>query len=388
MRRLVWAVVAVVILCGSLSGLSQPMGGLGTQSVLLILPADFHDEELVRVLQQFVDREADIYVTGVATTSGSALDALKARIPSPFFNLQTGLSGGPRVTVIPDMMAFEFLYDKTVTFGAGWYDEYFPANGQTGPIVPSYSQAMNWFLGRQLSDHGVVGAIGPGIYPVLFSGTLPQGTTVPAYPCGTLIQTITDQGCVPLPAPVTPRADESGPPLVELQIADDTRRPFLAQQALNGSKVIISPIPSSWYPTTDGTGGQLVSDYADDYVNAIDAIENASKGIGAVTDIQIARVTCGPDGMVTLRNLGENAIDLTGWKLQSVDPDSGEVLYTYTFDHYVLDPGAEVIVYYGMMMWSGPDNYLHWSEDLVLADGARVEFVDAQGNRRCVRDCM
>ena len=382
-----WIALALAILCAGLAGLAQSMPRVGTQSVLLLLPERFHDEELVHVLQQFVDRDADIYITSLDATSTAGVDALKARVPERFFNLQPGLSGGPQVTVIPSFMSFEFKYDKTVTLGAGWYDEYFSPSGFNGPEDPSFSRGLYWFLGRQVSEHGVVGAIGAGVYPLIFSGVLPQGSTVPAYPCRDLVTAISDQGYEPKQAPTEPRSDDAGPPLVPIVTGQDTDGCFLIEQPVNGSHVVMTPIPNSWYATANGSGALLISDYADDYINVIDAVENSFAGVGGVSAVQISHLVCGPDGMVTLRNTGEDAVNLAGWRLRSVDPQTGEVQHEYTFADYTLAPGDTVHVYSGMMMWSGPANYLHWAEGVLFAENGRAELVDPQGNRRSVRDC-
>jgi len=388
MKRRIWIAIALLVLCAGLLGVAQSMPRVGTQSVLLILPEKFHDEELVHVLQQFVDREADIYVTSVDTTTTSEVAALTARIPQRFFNLQPGASGGPRVTVIPSMMSFEFTYDKAISLGAGWYDEYFAPSGYTGPTDPSYSDGLYWFINRQLSDHGVFGAIGAGIYPLIFSGVLPQGSTVPAYPCPDLVAAIANRGYTPKQAPMETRENgAAGPPLVAILTPSDTDGLFLIEQPVNGSDVLMSPIPNSWYPTDNGFGELLISDYAADYINLIDAVENAFAGAGGVSAVQISHLDCGPDGMVTLRNTGQDAVNLAGWRLRSVDPDTGEILYEYTFGDYTLEPGAVVHVYYGMQMWSGPENYVYWGEGVLFAENGRAELIDPQGNRRSVRDC-
>jgi hypothetical protein len=265
MRRLVWALVALAVLCGGLLGVAQSMPKIGTQSVLLILPKDFHDEEFIYVLQQFVDREADIYVTSVDTTTTSEVAALTARIPERFFNLQPGTSGGPRVSVIPSMMSFEFIYDKAITLGAGWYDEYFAPSGYTGPTDPSYSDGLYWFINRQLSDHGVFGAIGAGLYPLIFSGVLPLDTMVPAYPCPDLISVIAGAGYQPVQMGETPRTDgRDWPPLVvvDTYVAD-----------VDSSKAVMTPIPNSWYPLDDGLGPLLVTDYETVLGDSISTIE-------------------------------------------------------------------------------------------------------------------
>ena len=387
MRRWAWIAMAVV-LCAGMLGFAQSMPKVGTQSVLLILPEKFHDEELAHVLQQFVDREADIYVTSVATAIPADADALKARIPERFFTLQPLSSGGPRVTVIPSMMSFEFTFDKAISLGAGWYDEYYAASGYTGPTDPSYSDGLYWFLGRQLSNHGIVGAIGAGIYALIFSGVLPPGSTVPAYACPDLVTAISNQGYTPKQAPVQPRQNGAdGPPLVPIVTQDAENGLYLIEQPVNGGNVEMTPIPNSWYPTDDGYGGLLIGDYDYHYVNVIDAVENAAAGVGGVSPIQVSHLDCGPDGMVTIRNTGEDAVNLLGWKLRSVDPETGEVLHEYTFDNYTLPPGETVHVYYGQMMWSGPANFLHWDHGVLFGEGGRAELVDPQGYRRSVRDC-
>ena len=388
MRKHAVMALTLAILCASLLGVAQPMSKVGTQSVLLILPEKFHVEELVYVLQRLVDREADIYVTSVGTASPNDVAALKARIPTRFFSLQPGLSGGPRITVFPSMMSFEFMYNKAICLGAGWYDEYFAPSGYTKPTHPSYSDGLYWCLRRQVSDHGVVTAIGAGVYPVIYSGVLPKGSTVPAYPCPDLVKAIPDQGYEPKQAPSEPRRDDAaGPPLVPIVPYGDMQDLFLIDQPVNGGRVVMTPIPNSWYSTDNGAGGLLISDYADDYTNAIDAVENLLAGAGGVSPIQVSHLDCGHDGMVTIRNTGEDAVNLLGWKLRSVDPETGDVRHEYTFDNYTIPPGETVHVYYGQMMWSGPANYLHWDQGVLFREGGRAELLDAEGHRRSVRDC-
>jgi len=378
MKRRAIVVVGLMILCAGALAAAQSIPKVGTQTVLLSLPADFHDEELVHVLQHFVEQEADIYVTSADTMSGADVAALTARIPSHYFTLMPGNSGGPRVTVIPSIVSFEFLYGKVLFIGGGWYDEYFAASGYTGATEPSYADGLYWMTDRILAQHGTIGAVGAGIYPVIFSGVLPAGSTVPAYPCSALIGAIAGQGYQPMPAEQTAPPNGSGLPLIEA---------VTYQTAVNSADVLMTPIPNSWYPTDDGLGEQLITDYGTAYTDFIRKVEAAFRGIGDESAIRITNVECGPDGMVTLRNDGDNPVNLAGWTLRSVDLATGETSHTYTFGEYELAPGASVQVYYGTMMWSGPEDFLHWTEDIAIPPGGRAVLVDPQGNERSTMGC-
>ena len=58
------------------------MPKVGTQTVLLNLPANFHNEELVHVLQQFVNKEADIHGTSGGEGLPRAAKSLGSSCPS------------------------------------------------------------------------------------------------------------------------------------------------------------------------------------------------------------------------------------------------------------------------------------------------------------------
>lgn len=380
MKRRTWVAVAAIVVCVSLLTAAQSMPKFGTQKVLLHLPANFHNEELEHVLQHFVDREADVFVTTVDTLSAGDVAALTARIPERFFNLMPGLSGGPRVTVIPSMVSIEFQYDKVIFFGAGWYDEYFAASGYTGPTDPSYASGLYWFINRTISEHGIIGAIGAGVYPVIFSGALPPDASVPNYPCPDLITATNEQGYQPIQAEETPRPDGTWPPLVTVEVH---------AEAVNSATVFMTPIPNSWYPLTDEFGRQLVEDYTDPYQDAFDAIEAAYVPPMLGVDVLITSVKCGVDSVVTLRNDSLEPIDLAGWKLQTVDPDTDEPIVEYTFSSLVIEPGEEIEIYVGTSAPAGTPQNQTWPIDSAFGiDGAgRAVLVNSAGFEESSFEC-
>jgi hypothetical protein len=373
------ATLTLALLLVGLVAAAQSISPTGTQRVLLHFPAKFHDEELIHVLQQFVDREADIYVTASDTLSGADVEALRARIPDRFFNLTTGLSGGPRVTVIPEIVSIEFRYDKVIFLGAGWYDEYFESSGYTEPRDPSYSDGLYWFIGRSISEHATIGAVGPGVYPLIFSGVLPEGTKVPAYKCDQLTGAIQDQGYQANVAEETPREDGGWPPLV-------TAETYGA--AVNSAEVRMTPIPTSWYPTTDGFGSQVISDYTYDYSAFVISVEDAFLGLPSDGSVRIKSVRCEDNGYAIVQNTGKETVNLAGWKIEHVDPSTGRTLATHTFGNYALAPGAEVAVYWGSLMWTSPENYVYWEDGPFLPGiGERFVLVDPGGTQRSSMDC-
>jgi len=374
---MVWSWALVFIgLCWSVVGQSIPQ--VGTQSVVLDLPEEFHVDELAAVLQQFVNAEADIYISSVHTVSDADVAALRALIPSRFFNLQPGLSGGPRVTVIPVGEQLTRDFDKAVFLGGGWYDEYFKPSGYRESTQPDYADELYGWVRRMVTQQAVIGAIGAGIYPLVYSDILLPGAWVPAYPCSDLITVITRQGYTPFEHQTTPRSDGAWPPLVSAKayVGDEV--------AVEGARVVITAIPNSWYDTTATHGALLVDDYQWEYVNTVAVLENTHLHLVHPTAVEIRQIECAEDGFIVVTNTDDTAVDLTGWQLHSVDPTTGEVLYTYTFDDYVLEGGADVMIVVGTP--SQNPEHLNWTTANVWSvGGAKVVLVDPQGNQRAVR---
>jgi hypothetical protein len=359
---------------------AQSIPKIGSQSVLINLPKTFHSEELVQMLQQFVDAEADIYVSSVHTLSATDVAALTARIPARFFNLQPGLSGGPRVTVIPASEQFERHFDKALFLGGGWYDEYFEPSGYTQSTQPAYAEDLYGVLDRTLSDGGVVCSIGAGLYPLVCSGLLEPGTEVPFYDCIDAIETVEQFGYLPVVMETTPRSDGSWPPFVEIEIH--------VADALNGTAVM-SPIPNSWYPLTDEFGLKLLGDYLGPYQDTFDAVETAYSQPVTGLDVTILSMRCGENSVLMLRNNTMKPIDMSGWKLQTVNPDTQMVLAEHTFTSLVLQPGEEMQVYVGAAPEAATENQV-WPLNNAFGmpgDTGMAVLVNSQGRRESTYVC-
>lgn len=367
-----YAFIALGILIAATCVLGQASQEVGTQTVLILVHLDFHEAELETVLQALVDYESDIYVYSWELTESQ----LRQKIPERFFNLMPSPSGGPRVTVnsAPDELNY---YDKIVTMGSGWSAARIREHNVT-------MQQFFDFLGTQLSDHTVVCGIGAGIYPIVASGVLPQGSEVPAYPCDDLSSYIRDHGYKPREAPMVERRDgQEGPPIVEMFDHEGLRERFLGTTSLNGSAVVISPIPNTWYPLDEEGGVLLVWDYRDEYTNAIDATENLYRGIPLPTAVQIAFVFS--EGWVKLYNTTGLNFDIGRWTLQSVDPETGELYDSFTLptgedrSAYSFEPYTSELAAHGAQLIR-PGN-------LDIPPGSRVELLDPDGNRRSVKSC-
>jgi hypothetical protein len=364
---------------------AQSIPRVGSQSVLINLPKEYHIEELVQMVQPFVDAEADIYISSVDTLSQADVAALTARIPARFFNLQPGLSGGPRVTVIAASEQFERHFDKALFLGGGWYDEYFEPSGYTQSTQPAYADDLYEWTESLVTEGAVIGAVGAGLYPVVYSGILPAGAVVPAYPCPDLISVIAEQGYQPVEAAQTPRSDGTWPPLVaaEVTVSDTTYAEW--------SRVVMSPIPNSWYDTTPRFGALLVDDYTEPYQESVNAIEDAYHTLPILgVDVIIAYVQCGVDSVVTLRNDSLEAIDLSGWKLQTVDPDDNIVVVEHTFSTYVLQPGETVKVYVGESAPEGTPETLIWPIQSAFGMGmpdGRAVLINSDGFEESSYEC-
>jgi len=268
LRRLLMAFLVFAV--GT--GVAAFAAARGTQSVLLLVPADFHDSELQTLLQEFVGNEADIYVASMnsADPAGSiGVDALTSRIPEHFFHLHPGLSGGPHVSVIGSEEALGRLFDKVLVVGRGWYDDYFAPGGQSEPVDPPYASGLYAFFQQALGNGTVIGAVGAGTYPVVFSGVLPPESTVAAYPCGDLIRTLRGRGHQPAIASSAKRADGSWPPVVTVEFS---------RVSVSGCTALFAPIPNSWYDNTDADGELLVTDYGVHYSNFVRSVEDAYEG--------------------------------------------------------------------------------------------------------------
>ena len=377
MNRMTWPLIGVLLLSFAMALAATAEGENGAVSTLLYFPTEFHNEELEHLLLQYDDANDEVYVTSIATETAADLAALWQRIPAHYAGTP---NGGPTVTALTTADAYAMTFDEFIITGAGWYDEYFDWYGNREPPEPSIADKLYAALDYALATHAVLGTVGAGAYPVLFADILPPWFIVPAYPCPDLITVITEKGYTPLQAEETPRADGSWPPLVT---------PEIYMGDVNSAKVVGSSIPNSWYPTVNGGGELLIEDYKQDYVDFTTSVANARYALMSDSPVRIKQMTCGQDGKVVVKNISDGPVDLTGWKLQSVDPDTNEVLYTFDFVDRTLQPGEEVVVFYGNMMWTSPDNYVYWSPDLVLAPGrGEVILVDSFGIARSVMACL
>ena len=378
-RGLRLGVMLVVIGCLGWMAAGQPMEtGLIKQTVLLIVPASIHSWELAFVLRYFTDDEADVTVTQAGAATTSDLDGLVNKIPEELQNMALGPTTGPHVWVRTSASLSGQRFGKTLILGAGWYDEYFASSGYTKPTQPPYASDLYDALGQWLLEGTVVCTVGAGIYPLLFADLLPPGSLVPAYPCPDLIDVIDVSGYEPAQMAQTPRMDgRDWPPLVTVETYSVD---------VYDTKILMSPIPNSWYPL-DETYGQLFGDdYGAEYNATLQEVENTY--YTQTSPVIIESIDSGENGMVVLRNTSAVSVDLTGWRLQTIHPDTGEVQYSYPFENVVLEPGADVVVYYGMRMWDGPSNYYHWSEESPFGlGGGQVRLVDANGNQRARRTC-
>lgn len=364
-------VVVLAVLCVGLIAVGQPTG-YQAQTVLLIVPPTLHNWELVTVLRKFVAEGSRIVVTQMGTQTHEDVAALQERIPEHFLDLILGPSTGPSVEVRPATDATARTYNKTLVLGAGWYEEYFGPSGYSHPTDPPYADDFYTYIQEFVSGGGVLGAIGSGLYPIIFCGVLPEQVQLPAYPCPDLIDVITVAGYQPLAMEEIPRSDGTWPPLVTIDVA---------QIAVNGCQVFVTPIPNSWYPLNDEFGDLLVSDYGYDYSNMITSVENAYFQIAYPCVVEIRQVLCEENGFVSVGNPSDGPADLTGWKLQSEDPTTGEVLATFTFDSYTLEAGASVLINVGMRSWN--PEHLHWTSDNIWSpNGGKVVLIDPEGYRR------
>lgn len=375
MKGITGWMVAIAVLCVGLMAVGQPTA-YQQQTVLLIVPPTLHNWELVTVLREFVAEGADIFVTQMGTRTQDDVDGLRERIPEHFLNLILGPSSGPSVQVLPATDATARTLNKTLILGAGWYEEYFASSGYSRPTDPSYADEFYTFIREFVSEGGILGAIGSGLYPIIFSGVLPEDAQLPAYPCPDLIDVITGAGYQPLAMAEIPRSDGTWPPLVPIDIA---------QIPVNGSQVFVTPIPNSWYPLTNEFGDLLILDYGNDYSNMITSVENAYFQIAHPCDIGI-QLDCGEEFFVEVNNSGHGPADLTGWKLQCENPTTGDVLGTFTFDGYPLEAGESVLINVGTG-GQNPANPIWMTGNTWDPNEGKMVLIDPGGVRRAEKMC-
>jgi len=215
-------------------------------------------------------------------------------------------------------------YDVFITQGAGWYDTYFEPLDYEAPDPAIGEPYYDWYKDA-VSANSVIGAIGAGTYPLLFSGTLPSDYEVPLYKCDDLIDVVESYGYSSTWTERIPRADGSWPPLYE---------PQTSLQDVNGAKVGISSIPNSWYRTDDISGPLLIKEHGPHYVDFFTQLTQARYEIGAYVPLrlQFAMRSDAEGGHLAVQNMAGKPIDLTGWQIRCKDPVTGEVTGTYTFD--------------------------------------------------------
>jgi hypothetical protein len=334
MARVAWLLAIVVVVASAAPCAAQPSPRIGTQRVLLELPSYYMTEEFLQMLQEFVTREADIYVTTVDMDGPEDLSALRTLIPDRFFDLQTGISGGPRVTLIKQFDALQMEFDKMIVLGGGWYDEYYADSMYTELRQPDYAPDLYSYYQRHLENDGILGVVGSAIYTLVLSGVLPPGACVSAYPCDGLVAVITDAGYKPIVMELNPRPDGSWPPLVEVE-------PHI--ESVGCGKAAMLPAPNTWYGSADGP--MYETDYGIATTAFVQTIEDTCCSPGPACRIRTGIAYCGRESGFRLWNETDNPIDLGGWRLQFVDWGSCAVGYEHTLESVVLQPG-EMIQYF------------------------------------------
>ena len=367
MKRVAAFMLAVLTIGAMLpSTILAEEGGAGYR-VLIFLPERFHDEELKQTLEAHAYTGAEIHVTGMTAVDAAGVAALQSRIDKVFDALKF-----PETTVIAvkgvDVSVMK--YDLFITQGAGWYDTYFKPLDYEAPDPTVGEPYYDWYKDA-VSAHSVVGAIGAGTYPLLFSGILPYDYEVPAYKCYDLIELLETYGYPSISTERIPRDDGSWPPLYEPQIN---------LQNVNGAKVGISSIPNSWYRTDDIFGPLLIEEYQQDYTDFFTRLTQARYEIGKYVPIELAYATCQEaGGQILIRNTGNKTIDLAGWKIRCKDLD-GEITGIYIFESYGLPSDEDVSVLYGVHSWTEPENKLYWENALPFTPvGGTAELIDPAG---------
>jgi len=364
--------VVILVLAGLMIGSMLPSAvladeGGGGYRVLIFLPERFHDEELKQTLEAHAYTGAEIHVAGLGAVDAAGVSALQARIDRVFDALKFP---DTNVIAIKGANVSVMDYDLFITQGAGWYDTFFKPLDYRAPDPTVGEPYYDWYKDAVTAD-SVIGAIGAGTYPLLFSGILPYDYEVPLYKCDDLIDVVESYGYSSSWSERIPRSDGTWPPLYE---------PKSTVQDVNGAVVGISSIPNSWYRTDDIFGPLLIEEHGPHYTDFFTQLTQARYEIGTYIPIRLIFVTCGDvGGSIVVQNTGDRPIDMTGWQIRCKNLN-GEVTDTYTFEECGLPCEDEVSVYYGIQPWSSEENSFYWPDALPFPpSGGTAELIDPAG---------
>lgn len=386
------AVVVVSALAGGILALAdgpppgwQPSPAPTPQRVLLIVSPTFHAKELSAFVGRFQAKGAEVFVTAPG---------------NPKFPPE---AVGPDVGVMDFTAAMERRdFHKVILAGGGWYPEFFrsdPGTKTTKRVEPPYAKSLFSFLKAVLGARKTLGAYGSGLYPLVLSGAVPPGTPIAAYPCGDLIEAVAMAGLVPR-VPGKGGYDAKGRPVTPAQ----------GCFATGSWRLVTMSVPNAWYDPDEGA--LLMDRYGEALQEFIELLEDAFYAPTTLTPGLVATIE--PSGgpfsaeppssppaasvrvgfkppwtvtdrstSITLETQGTADADLTGWKVQSVDPKTGAVKSTFTFpDGFVLKAGATVTLRAGQGAVHKPPTDLLWSPSPVASPGSfQFILLDPQGQQ-------
>ena len=209
----------------------------GPPKVLIALPESYLPEELDRVMEDFYQWGYDL---GVATPGNPPQVRQDVGVPAQgleFFPLRQASMEG---------------YDGLLFLGPGWYEDW-AVHVLQGVDPPGYTEDASRLVGEAIAQDSVLGGIGPGAYPLILSGELPDRTKASIYDCPEyrIICQMFGIDAVVSDDSAPPSSPMYGSPAVTLK---DT---------LNGAVMLTTSIPTTRY--APDWGADLVNHYDEDY---------------------------------------------------------------------------------------------------------------------------
>lgn len=199
-----------------------------SSDVLIAVPNSFSPEELFTVTQgyQTWGYTPTIVTPGSPSSARSAVSQLDP--PVEYLQLPDATMSG---------------YGGLTFLGYGWYTEWYVPVEINAQSPPSYADDVGRLIDDAIQQDSVIGGIGPGVYPLIYSGLLPPGTQVATYDCPDLYSLAEMYGLDPIVAtdPAPTGSSQFGP-LADTVVAH-----------ANGAVIVTLSVPSTWYAPSLGS---------------------------------------------------------------------------------------------------------------------------------------
>jgi len=227
------------------------------QKVVLVVPTGVRVRVVKPVIDAFLSVGAQVTVTSPGLADAGTISSFRSKFSYP----SLGVPHFAALQQIKDIHA-----DKMLFVGDAWYDEFHATGAPCSRALPPYADQLFSTVAQAISDGTVLGGVGSGLYPLLFSGLLPAQLTVSGSACPCMVGGIVEWNLIPAMCEgiiVSERAVPSG---TDVYVHYDIRQ---------GTKLVSASVPDCWLRTGDISTDEFLTSYTAALLTAVAAMEDA-----------------------------------------------------------------------------------------------------------------